>query len=73
MGYCRAVRLARARELLEAGCGPVKEIAGSLGYADPSSFVRAFRRAHGSPPGAFLPPTPRPDGPAQPADGAGGD
>ncbi len=56
MAYCRAVRLARARELLEAGSGPVKEIAGSLGYADPSSFVRAFRRAHGGPPRDFLPP-----------------
>jgi transcriptional regulator GlxA family with amidase domain len=51
--YCRAVRLARARELLEAGCVPLKEIAGSLGYVDLSSFARAFRRAHGSPPGAF--------------------
>jgi transcriptional regulator GlxA family with amidase domain len=51
--YCRAVRLARARELLESGRMPLKEIAGCLGYVDLSSFARAFRRAHGSPPGAF--------------------
>jgi transcriptional regulator GlxA family with amidase domain len=51
--YCRAVRLARARELLESGHMPLKEIAGSLGYVDLSSFARAFRRAYGSAPGAF--------------------
>jgi transcriptional regulator GlxA family with amidase domain len=53
MEYCRAVRLARARELLEAGRLPLQEIAGNLGYGDLSSFARAFRRAHGAPPGAF--------------------
>jgi AraC-like DNA-binding protein len=51
--YCRAVRLARACELLEAGHMPLKEIAVTLGYVDLSSFARAFRRAHGSPPGHF--------------------
>jgi transcriptional regulator GlxA family with amidase domain len=51
--YCRAVRLARARELLEAGHLPLKEVAGSLGYVDATSFARAFRRAHDMPPGAF--------------------
>jgi transcriptional regulator GlxA family with amidase domain len=51
--YCRAVRLARARELVESGRMPLKEIAGSLGYLDLSSFARAFRRAHGLAPGAF--------------------
>jgi len=53
MDYCRAVRLARARELLEGGRMPLKRIAESLGYVDLSSFSRAFRRAHGVPPGAY--------------------
>lgn len=49
--YCRAVRIARARELLEAGNMPLKRIAETLGYTDVSSFTRAFRRVHGVPPG----------------------
>ena len=53
MDYCRAVRLARARELLESGAMPLKRIAESLGYVDLSSFSRAFRRAHGVPPGTY--------------------
>lgn len=53
MDYCRAVRLARARELLEGGRMPLKRIAESLGYVDLSSFSRAFRRAHGVPPGTY--------------------
>ncbi|BBK39212.1 AraC family transcriptional regulator [Allostella sp. ATCC 35155] len=51
--YCRAVRFARAREVLEAGNMPLKQIAEALGYGDVSSFARAFRRAHGMAPGAF--------------------
>jgi len=51
--YCRAVRIARARELLEAGTTPLKTIADVLGYGDVSSFARAFRRAHGLPPGTY--------------------
>ena len=50
--YCRAVRIARARELLEFGNTPQKEIAHSLGYKDVASFARAFRKATGSTPGA---------------------
>lgn len=53
MEYCRAVRLARARELLEAGSMPLQKIAASLGYADVSSFARAFRRTMGVPPGTY--------------------
>lgn len=51
--YCRAVRIARAREVLEAGNMPLKKIAETLGYVDVSSFARAFRRAYGVPPGAY--------------------
>ncbi len=51
--YCLAVRLARARELLEASALAPKEIAERLGYVDVSSFARAFRRQHGVPPAAY--------------------
>ena len=53
MEYCRAVRTARARELLEAGHLSTKEIAAALGYADAGAFARAFRRLNGMPPGAY--------------------
>ena len=51
--YCRRVRLARARELLEAGAMPIKEIAVSLGYRDVPSFARIFRKRTGHAPGAY--------------------
>jgi len=51
--YCRSVRVARARELLEGGETSQKEIAESLGYKDAASFTRAFRKAVGSAPGAY--------------------
>jgi transcriptional regulator GlxA family with amidase domain len=51
--YCRAVRIARARELLECGNTPQKEIAQSLGYRDVASFARVFRKVTGLAPGAY--------------------
>jgi transcriptional regulator GlxA family with amidase domain len=51
--YCRAVRIARARELLEGGDTSQKQIAQSLGYKDVASFARVFRNAVGSTPGAY--------------------
>ena len=51
--YCRAVRIARARELLEGGDTSQKQIAESLGYGDVASFARIFRKAVGSAPGAY--------------------
>ncbi|MCB1498102.1 MAG: helix-turn-helix domain-containing protein [Bauldia sp.] len=51
--YYRAVRMARARELLEAGNMAQKEIAERLGYIDVSSFARAFRRDQGIAPGIY--------------------
>ena len=53
MEYCRRVRIARARELLEGGELPQKEIAQSLGYRDVASFARAFCKAVGLAPGAY--------------------
>ena len=51
--YCRAVRVARARELLEGGDTSQKQIARSLGYKDVTSFARVFRRVVGTAPGAY--------------------
>jgi transcriptional regulator GlxA family with amidase domain len=51
--YCRDVRIARARELLEGGNTSQKQIAQSLGYKDVASFARVFRKAVGSAPGAY--------------------
>jgi transcriptional regulator GlxA family with amidase domain len=51
--YCRAVRIARARELLEGGNMPQKDIAQSLGYEDVASFARIFRKVTGLAPGAY--------------------
>jgi transcriptional regulator GlxA family with amidase domain len=51
--YCRRVRIARAREVLEGGETSQKEIAESLGYKDVASFTRAFRRVVGWAPGAY--------------------
>src|SRR3984893_15835213 len=51
--YCRAVRVARARELLEGGDTSQKQIAQSLGYKDVASFARLFRKSVGLAPGAY--------------------
>jgi transcriptional regulator GlxA family with amidase domain len=51
--YCRRVRIARARELLEGGELSQKEIAQSLGYRDVASFARAFCKAVSLAPGAY--------------------
>ena len=51
--YCRSVRIARARELLEGGELPQKQIAQSLGYKDVASFARVFRKAVGLALGAY--------------------
>jgi AraC-like DNA-binding protein len=43
IGYCRAVRIARARELLEGGELSEKEIAAPAGYRNVTSFAPVFR------------------------------
>lgn len=44
------VRYAVARQMLESTSLPLSEIAGALGYAESSSFVRAFGRWSGTTP-----------------------
>lgn len=45
--YLRKLRLRRARDLLVHSRMPVREVALSCGYSDPSAFSRAFRAAFG--------------------------
>lgn len=45
--------LAEAKRMLRATGAPVAEIAGALGFVDPSHFVRVFRRRVGTTPGRF--------------------
>lgn len=49
--YLLRYRLARARERLAGTMAPVKEIALSVGFNDPSYFGRAFRERYGLSPG----------------------
>lgn len=49
----QAVKIHRALELLANGEG-VQDVSDLLGYAQPSTFIDAFRRTMGSTPGAFM-------------------
>jgi len=53
--YVQALRLRRARLLVERTFLSVKEVMALVGYNDPSHFARDFRRAHGVPPSALRP------------------
>ena len=57
----KALRLARAAELLTRTDLPVKGIAARVGYASRSSFTRAFCARHGLPPADFRVPGRRPE------------
>lgn len=46
-------RLAEARRLLRASNEKIDGIAERIGYADPTHFIRMFRRAHGMTPAAW--------------------
>ena len=47
--YLTEYRMQRAKSLLEAG-KPVTEVAGAVGYSNPSKFASMFRRCTGCPP-----------------------
>lgn len=51
--WISAGRLAEARRRLLAGDESVESIAGQVGYVEPSSLIRAFRREHGESPAAW--------------------
>lgn len=47
------LRMERAASLLATTAMPVAAVATATGFADPAYFCRAFRRAHGLPPGRW--------------------
>ncbi|MFC0409774.1 AraC family transcriptional regulator [Roseomonas elaeocarpi] len=53
MEFAQSVRLHAAARLLETTDLPLKAVAAAIGYADPSSFSRAFRGAYGTDPTAY--------------------
>jgi AraC-like DNA-binding protein len=50
---CDEIRRSTAEQLLTCSHLPVEHIAGRLGYAEPASFIHAFKRWKGRTPGAF--------------------
>lgn len=53
LAYLQALRVERARQLLEATRLPVTEVAERVGYADVGHFRRVFRREAGLAPGDY--------------------
>jgi len=53
MDYLRLARCRAALELLGSGSSTLEEIAWKVGYADASSFSRAFKAAFGRSPVEF--------------------
>jgi AraC-like DNA-binding protein len=53
LGFLRALRLARAAQMLSEGREPVKRVAQKVGFASRSAFTRAFIEAWGQSPRAF--------------------
>lgn len=51
--YIEQLRMNRAKELLENGEMPVKDIAYNLGYENQSTFMKAFKRFYHVPPTSF--------------------
>jgi len=56
--FARALRLDRAKELLESTHLSVKEIAGKVGICHASHFVHQFQKVYGVPPGSHRRRTP---------------
>jgi AraC-like DNA-binding protein len=48
--FLRAVRMARAKDLLQDPALRIKEVAAAVGYADASDFTRDFRKQYGESP-----------------------
>lgn len=51
--YLKALRMERARDLLESTSLSIKQVAGEVGYADDSHFMRDFRRLQGMRPSQY--------------------
>jgi AraC-like DNA-binding protein len=50
---CDEIRRSTAEQLLSCSRLPIEHIAGRLGYAEPASFIHAFKRWKGRTPGAY--------------------
>jgi transcriptional regulator GlxA family with amidase domain len=53
IAYVQLIRVERAKRLLESSDEPVEDISWSVGYEDPASFRRLFKRLTGLTPGAY--------------------
>lgn len=53
LDYVQAMRIEEAKQMLETGDASLDEIAASVGYEDPSSFRKLFRRKAGLSPAAY--------------------
>jgi len=51
--YVHALRIERARQLIESGASPIDDVGYQIGYEDPTFFRRLFRRAIGLTPAAY--------------------
>jgi len=51
--YVHALRIERARELIEGGAGDLDGVGDSVGYVDPTFFRRLFKRKTGLTPAAY--------------------
>jgi AraC-like DNA-binding protein len=65
LAYLSWWRMTVAARLLREGDAPLAAIARRVGYASQYAFAHAFKRAFGSPPGAFRRAMASPDPPAQ--------
>jgi transcriptional regulator GlxA family with amidase domain len=52
-GYLQERRIVRARQLLETGTLPIKEIAELCGFENIEVFYRSFKKSAGMPPAVY--------------------
>jgi transcriptional regulator GlxA family with amidase domain len=53
ISYVQRIRIERAKHALETGSAPIEEISWAVGYEDPASFRRLFKRLTGLTPGEY--------------------
>ena len=51
--YVHALRIERARQLIETGGGAIDDVGYQVGYEDPTFFRRLFKRTTGLTPAAY--------------------